>query len=189
MEVIREKYSYLHHLIFVHALLLIAVGLPFSEIMLSFGQIILVINWLWEAAYQEKWKRFISNKPVLIFLLLYGVHIIWLLNTQNFYYALHDLKMKLPLLVLPFIISTSERLTKKEIERILYYFIVSVVIASFIVFMVSLGFFGIKTIDSRSISIFISHIRFSLMVNMSIFWLCLFLIQKLILPNLEDEYQ
>ena len=54
MEALKGKYSELHHLIYVHALLLIAVGLPFSEIMLSFGQIILVINWLWEGEFQKK---------------------------------------------------------------------------------------------------------------------------------------
>ena len=178
MEAIKGKYSELHHLIYVHSLLLIAVGLPFSEIMLSFGQFILVINWLWEGGFQKKWKRIISNKSLLIFLLLYGVHVLWLLNTQNFHYALHDLKMKLPLLVLPLIVSTSGELTKKEIEKILHYFISFVVIASFIVFMVSLGFLDFKTADNRSISIFISHIRFSLMINISIFFLGLFLIQK-----------
>lgn len=178
MEAAQGKYSYLHHLIFVHALLLIVVGLPFSEIMLSFGQFILVINWLWEGGFQKKWKQFFSNKPVLIFLLLYGVHILWLINTQNFSFAFHDLKMKLPLLVFPLIVSTSGNLSKKEIEKLLYYFIAFVLIASFIVFMVSLGFSNIKTADNRSISIFISHIRFSLMVNMSIFLMILFLIQK-----------
>jgi len=178
MEIIQGKYSSLHHLIYVHALLLIAVGLPFSEILLSFGQFILVINWIWEGGYQKKWQHIITNRPLLIFLLLYGVHIVWLFNTQNFLFAFHDLKMKLPLLVLPVIVSTSGYLKKGELEKILSYFIIFVAIASLVVYMISLGFFDLRTTDNRSISIFISHIRFSLMINISIFLLSIFLIQK-----------
>jgi len=73
------------------------------------------------------------------------------------------------LLVLPFIIATSGFLKKKEIDKVLHFFIGAVVLASFIIFFVSLGLFHLKTADNRSISIFISHIRFSLMVNVSIF--------------------
>ncbi len=178
METIKGKYSSLHHLIFVHALLLVAVGLPFSEILLSFGQIILVINWLSETNFSKKWRYLVSNKPLLIFLLLYGIHVLWLLNTNDLQFAMHDLKMKLPLLVLPVIVATSGFLKKKELEKILYYFIGAVVIASVVVFFISLGLFDIKTTDTRSISIFISHIRFSLMVDLSIFLLSLFLIQQ-----------
>ncbi len=184
MDALQSKYSSLHHLIYVHALLLIAVGLPFSEILLSFGQFILVINWIWEGGYQKKWQHIITNRPLLIFLFLYSVHILWLFNTQNFTFAFHDLKMKLPLLLLPVIISTSMYLKKEEIENILSYFIISVAIASLIVFMISSGFLDLRTTDNRSISIFISHIRFSLMINISIFLLSLFLIQKWNLINI-----
>lgn len=172
-----EKYFLLHRYIYLYALLLIAVGLPFSEILLSFGQFVLVINWLWEGQFHTKWERFSSNKVLWVFLLLYIVHVIWLFNTQNILYAFKDLKIKLPLLVLPLLIGTSLPLIKKDIEKIIYYFIVSVFLASIIVFFVSLGIFDIDIENNRSISIFISHIRFSLMIDFSIFSIAVLLIQ------------
>jgi len=184
MRPIQNKYSYLHHLIFVHALLLIAVGLPFSEILLSFGQFILLINWIWENNFKEKRKILFSNIPVLTFLLLYIIHILWLINTHNLSFAFNDLKIKLPLLILPIIISTSKPLSHNELQKILNYFIFFVSIATFISFLFFLGLFDINTNDIRNISVFISHIRFSLMINLSIFLLSFFLIQRWYLYNI-----
>ncbi len=87
----------------------------------------------------------------------------------NFIYALHDLRIKLPLLALPVIYGTSEPLSKKEFKIIMQLFIASVLVSSFITTFVLLGFSNIKPVDSRYASLFISHIRFSLIVVLSIF--------------------
>ncbi len=187
MKSYTEKYSQLHYYIYLYALLLIAVGLPFSEILLSFGQFILIINWLWEGRFQEKWNRIISNKALLVFLLLYSVHLVWLFNTENLAYAFRDFKIKLPLLLLPVLIGSSGAINKKDIDKIMYYFIASVILASIVVFIISLGVFDVDIDNTRKISIFISHIRFSLMINIALFTLSVILIR--IWSNIKVYYR
>ncbi|MBN2522486.1 MAG: O-antigen ligase family protein [Bacteroidales bacterium] len=91
---------------------------------------------------------------------------------SNFIYALHDLRIKLPLLILPLVYGTSEPFSKNEFKFIIHLFVVTVLVNSFITTFILLGFSNINLIDSRYASIFISHIRFSLLIVLSIFALC-----------------
>ncbi len=165
----RENRNYLHRLIYIYSLLLAAVSLPVSEFLLSLSQFFLAANWLVEGEFKKKWETFKTNRAVQIFLLFFGAHIIWLFNTTNFAFALHDLKIKLPLLVFPVIISTTAPLTQVELKKIFRYFNNSVLIATFIMFALFLHCCGFQYDNVKHISIFISHIRFSLMLVLSIF--------------------
>ncbi len=90
-------------------------------------------------------------------------------SPSNFVYAFHDLRIKLPLLALPVIYGTSKPLSKIEFKLIMQLFIATVLVNTFITTFVLLGFSNIKPVDSRYASLFISHIRFSLLVVLSIF--------------------
>ncbi len=172
----RENRNYLHRLIYIHSLLLAAVALPVSEFLLSLSQFFLAANWLTEGNFKAKWQRLKTNKPLLIFLMLFFIHLIWLINTVNFAYALHDIKIKLPLLVLPVIISTTPSLSREEFFKILRYFNNSVFVATLIMFALYWGCCGFEYTNVRNISVFISHIRFSLMLVFSIFIYLYFLV-------------
>ena len=165
----RENRNYLHRLIYIYSLLLAAVSLPVSEFLLSLSQFFLAANWFAEGEFKKKWEILKTYKPLQIFLLLYGVHIIWMFNTTNFADGLHDLKIKLPLLVFPVIISTTAPLTELELKRIFRYFNNSVLVATFIMFALFLHCCGFQYDNVKHISVFISHIRFSLMLVLSIF--------------------
>jgi O-antigen ligase len=110
---------------------------------------------------------------------------------SNFVYGLHDLRIKLPLLALPLIYGTSVSLTKKEFKIILQLFIATVLVSSFITTYVLIGFSKIELVDSRYASLFISHIRFALMVVLSIYILINFIyFDKNPLPKWEKwSYQ
>jgi hypothetical protein len=88
---------------------------------------------------------------------------------QNFVFALHDLRIKLPLLALPLVFGTSRPLQKKEFKFILHLFVTSVLVSTFISGFVLFGFSGKPPTDARYASLFISHIRFSLIIVLSIF--------------------
>jgi len=89
--------------------------------------------------------------------------------TTDYGYGLHDLKIKLPLLWFPLLFFTTQQiLSRKEITFLLHCFVSSVVLASIICTIVWLGLTKHKVIDIRDISIFNSHIRFSLMIDLSI---------------------
>lgn len=151
--------------------------LPLSPYFLSVSQFLLGLNWIAEGGFKNKWKTIKQNKALWLFLLLPLVHILWLINTTDFAYALHDLKIKVPLLILPLIIGTSQPLSSKQLKIVLNFFVAAVMAASFICTAIYLGAGNYDITDVRQISVFVSHIRFSLMVVFSLvvllFYLCL----------------
>ncbi len=154
--------------LFVIALIMLAIGMPVAPFLVGFSQFLIVFNWLVEGRFFEKIATFKKSRALHIFLLLFIVHLVWLLNTSDFKYALHDLKIKLPLFILPIIVATSHPLSRQQLKKILLFFAATVVTGTFISFAVYLGLLNHEVKDIRDISIFISHIRFGLMIVFSI---------------------
>ncbi|MCK4568929.1 MAG: O-antigen ligase family protein [Bacteroidales bacterium] len=112
-----------------------------------------------------------ENLPAIVFFSLYILHAIGLLFTVDFDYALKDLRIKLPLLVLPVIFTVSESLDWKKFRKLMLFFVASVLAGTFISTYILIT----QDVDNlREISIFISHIRFSLLISIAIFTLAYF---------------
>ena len=158
-----------HQKIYYISLLLVAASLPLSKFAVSVSMITLATNWVWEGRFAEKMKRLKDNPSILIFCGIFVVHLLWLLNTSNFQYAFFDLKNKLILIVFPLIIGTSPTLKKSQFKFLLLLFSLSVGISTLISTSVLLGIIDYPINDIRDISLFFSHIRLSLLINMSIF--------------------
>jgi len=160
-----NKSQHLQDKIYILGLIMLAVGIPLSNFLMSISQLILTANFVFDKNLIKKIKVFIKNKAALAFISLFIIHLIGLIYSNDFNYALKDLRTKLPILVLPLIISTSTVLDRKEFYLILHFFIVSV-------FVGTLGNIYVYLTkhfkDIREISIFISHIRFSLCICLSI---------------------
>jgi len=100
-----------------------------------------------------------ENLPAIVFSSLYLLHLIGLVFTVDFDYALKDLRIKLPLLALPVIFSISESLDWRKFKTLMLFFVAAVVAGTFI----STFILFTQDVDNlRNISIFISHIRFIL---------------------------
>ena len=165
----------INHLnIYFLGLILIAVSLPLSKFVLSVSIFILLGNWILEGEFRRKINILKNRGSVLIISSIVIIHIIWLFKTGDIQSGLHDIQMKSPLLALPLIIGTSRGLDKKQISIILSFFIAAVTVASLIIAIIFFGFSGIAVDNIKEASVFISHIRFSLMVNIAIFILALF---------------
>jgi hypothetical protein len=165
-----------HRYIFIFGTIVIAIALPFSPLLLSIGQFILAGNWLMELDFKRKFKVLISRYSIFIFLSIYLVHVLWLLNSSNMSYALHDLKIKLPIFALPLIFGTTQPLSRHEFKVIIHFFLASVLIATLVSLIVFLGLTKIEPFDYRNLSIFISHIRYALLIVLSIYILLSLLI-------------
>ncbi len=152
-----------HRLVFLIGISLVAVSLPFSPFLLSLGQFILAGNWLLEGDFRRKFQVYRTRPSVLFILSFYLIHLLWLIPTSNYSYALHDLKIKLPLLVFPVIIGTSVPLSFKEFKIILHLYLASMVLATFLSATIYFGLRPDEVADNRNSSLFISHIRFALM--------------------------
>jgi len=172
----------IHKSVYFGALILLAVSLPLSIFTLSTAEIALVVNWILEGKLKHKWDL-IKQRPSLWFIFLfYAVHLLWMGNTTDLEWGLHDLKIKLPMLAIPLVIGTSEFINEKKLKILLNFYLAAVLAASLIsgYFIFSLD--GIKNHDIQEISPFVWHIRWSLMVVISIY-ITFWLINKTKSPN------
>jgi hypothetical protein len=105
---------------------------------------------------------------------LYLIHLLGLLWTSDFDFAAKDLRVKLPLLLLPIIIGTTSALKKKELTLLFYVYLSTIVLLSFISLYKLMQFGDELGFDKRNLSIFISHIRYGLNIAFAAiisFWL------------------
>ena len=145
------------------------VSLPLSKYVASASQILLVALWLAEGKFREK-IRFLRIRPAIwVFMGLYLVHLAGMLWTDDLVFGFHDLKIKLPLLFLPLVLGTIPPLTSKEMKWLLGGFVAAVMVGSFFSLSIMLGFGPSEYTSDRETSLFISHIRFALMVDLAIF--------------------
>ena len=158
----------IHEQVYFYLLILIAISLPFSVYTTSMFMFQLVTNWVLEGRYAEKWKMAARNRALQVFLLLFVLHIVGLLWSSDLVYGFKDLKIKLPLLGLPIIVATTAPLTKHQIHRILLFFSLAVFMATMASLLKLLGCLPGEVHDFRDISLFMSHIRFSLMIVLAL---------------------
>ena len=158
-----------HRYIYIFALIMLVVGLPLSKFLMSLSEIILACNWLLEGNLKNKFIAFWKNKTALIISSLLLLHFIGLFYTSNFAYAFKDIRIKTPLFILPLIISTSKPLSQKLFDTILQLFVTAIIIGTIISSLILIDVIHRHIIDIRNISIFISHIRFALLICVGIF--------------------
>ena len=159
----------IHRHIYIFSLILLGIGIPLSVFLMSVSQFLLATNWLLELNFKNKWLRLKQNKAAIYLIGLFFLHLLWMINSNNWTYGLHDIKIKLPLLVLAILIGSSEKLHFSEIKLILNFFISSVLISTIISGLIYYDIIHREITDTRQISIFISHIRLSLLVNIAFF--------------------
>jgi len=146
-----------------------AVSLPMSKALMSIVTGLFMVNWLVEGQIAVKMQRLKERKSLQLVISVFVLYLLGLLWTDSLRSGLQDVKIQLPLLILPLAIGTSEALNQIQVKRIIYAFSVAVVVASLCSIWVLLGFSGKMIHDPREMSLFISHIRFSLLINISIF--------------------
>lgn len=171
----------IHRYIYLAGLCIIAFFLPLSEYITNAAVLLTITNFLIEADYKKKLNKLWNTKSILIFLLLFLTHVIWLFNTKNFGFAFSDLRIKLSLLALPVVIGTSNALSKKEINFISAVFIGGVLISTLSGLLSDYGIiFKPDTENVRNLSVFISHIRLSLMICLSVLLIFYFMYEGIV---------
>jgi len=161
----------------------LVVGLSTGKIIMSVASIALFVNWLIEGDFKKKKKLARENKYIPQFLIFgYLTLLFWLINTSNFTYAFNDIKVKVPMLLFPLILGTI-RLPCQSIKMIFKFFVLGTLASTIISLLVYLEVIPIeKSLDDvRNISIFIYHIRLSLLICFSITVLVYAEIKKLVL--------
>ena len=150
-------------------LLMVAVGLTLSPFLMGMSQFWLVLVWLVDASlpplkggqggFKDKFSRFCNNKAAVLLVAFFLMHLVGLLYTADFQYAMKDLRVKLPILVMPFVLSSMPPLDRKRFDLVMLVYVLSVFVATLFSFSTYLNH---DYEDVREISHFISHIRFCL---------------------------
>lgn len=123
----------------------------------------------------QKFIEFLRNKPALAISSLFLLHLAGLIYSNNFEYALEDLRTNVPLFTLPLFISTGPRISTRIFYRILAGFVLAVIVGS--IYRLAL-FLNLPVADSRDLSAHISHIRYSLNAVFAVFILLFFIYKK-----------
>ncbi len=165
----------IHRMLFIAALSFLCIGMSVSKVFISIAELTLGLNWIAEGNLGAKWKRFITNKPALVLCSLYIMHLLGLIYTTDFKYGMDDIRIKVPLLILPFLFCTSEPLNNKERNIVLGLFMGGITVESLI------GVYRLLhkgLIDIHEITPHVSTIRLALMIVLSIFLLLGYIFSK-----------
>lgn len=153
-----------HRNISFWGLAMIAMGLPISVFLVNVGMFTLAGGWLLDKQRIKRLKKFFTNPLSLAITSIFFIHVIGMLWTSDLQQGLKELRVKLPLFVLPLLLFTMKLPSKKRLQEILLLFVVACIIATLFGAARYFELFGGELLNKRHISVFISHIRFGLML-------------------------
>ncbi len=164
-----QKLKPYHPHIYFASLCILIIGLPFSKFLMSVGQIILFGNWILEGDIKHKLKQFLSNKVAVVLSSVFLFHLLGLLYTLDFDYGFEDVRKKIPLALLPLVLSTSPKISSEKFNTLLHLFCATIFASTLYAIFIYLGVGNRDISNTREISVFISHIRFALLICITIF--------------------
>jgi hypothetical protein len=152
---------------------LIAIGMPSTKVLMSFGLVFAIANWILEGGFKEKWNSIRSNRLLQLLIAFYLLLIIGLIWSWDVTQGLKDLKSRLPMLFLPLILGTSPLMDVRQINRLLQLFLSTLLVTSVFNVLYFHNIIGSHTSDDiRGLSRFASHIRYGLLISLG-FGICI----------------
>ena len=124
---------------------------------------------------KTRFTDFLHNKIAVVMASVYVMHLLGLIYTSDFQSAFHDLRIKLPLLIIPLVLSSMKPLNRKQFDTVLWFFIGSVF---FVTVLGTIKFLRRDFVDVRELSLFINYIRLSLCIVFSIFILGYYIVKR-----------
>lgn len=160
----------------------LAFGLPLNKVVISIGTMLGVFNLLLESDFKTYWQNIKKNRIFLWLVAFFLMHIIALFWTSDTAYALHDIKIKLPLLAVPLALAARPITDRTHFHYILYTLLVSLLLTTVINFGFYNHWFGHKQyVDAREMSLFGSHIRIGILIALGA-GICLYFISSKLSP-------
>lgn len=151
-------------------IVIVAVSLPFSNFGMSVGSFWILGAWLIDhftssrKNLRYRWAKALRNPLFWLLLAVFLVHVLGLIHTSNWSYAMRDLRIKLPLLLFPVIFFTARPLEGNIFRRMWVFFVLACGIAAAHCLLIHFNVIDHEVSNIRDISIFISHIRFSMLL-------------------------
>jgi len=156
-----------HQILGIFSVMLLMTGLLFSRALMSIGMMGLLLNALVHHELGKNLRRFWKNKALVAVSSIFLLYLLSAPVSENTVWLVDRLRMKLPLLLMPFAVVAIPRMAKKVYFPLLYGFFYLI----FILCLVSLVqyFLDFETITQqykagRIMPTPVQHIRFSLMI-------------------------
>ncbi len=156
-----------HYYLRITALIILVVGVAVSNVLMSIGAIWIISNWLIEAKFSEYKKRLFASPEIILILVFLLYSILSIAWSDDFWYAFHDIRIKLPLLAIPLALATGAPLEKKVLHFLLFIFIGIIAYTAAYNYLSFVSDSDVK--DIREMSRFISQIRFATLVDIALF--------------------
>lgn len=194
-----EKY---HRWIYIFSLFVLAASMSLGKFFLGGSLFFVCINWgiegtrvdpiwihyrgrwkeltiksffvgLFNENFKPKWRLFRARPSIAILMGVVVLHFIGMIWTPDVHEGWNDLRIKVPLLLVPMVIGTSRPLEKKIFEYLLLVFVLAVLVSSLVTILVwNKLYIPIRPINElRDASLFVPLIRLSLMSALSVFFL------------------
>jgi len=138
---------------------------------MSLGQFIMAGGWLLTENLPERIRKAIRQPAYWLITGLFLIHLLGLWNTEDFKYAFRDLRIKLPLLLMPLLFAAGPEITAAQYRNIFIALLTGVLISTGAGYAIRAGITGTTVSDYRDYSPFISHIRLSLLIDLCLAWL------------------
>jgi hypothetical protein len=174
-------------------LILLACSIPLSEFGMSVSQILMLMVWIFYNRPEEtkkngfaisvaqtiklRFSAFLKNTAAVVAASIYLLHLFGLLYTTDLAHAFADIRVKLPLLIMPLVLGSMPRLSESKTNAVLFFFVAAVFAGSLFSFF---KYVNGNFTDIREISVFISPVRFSLTM---VFSIMIIIVQWLRYPN------
>lgn len=162
----------IHSKIHFYSSVLLAFSLPFSRMMQLFI-IFLMLNWIIEGDFKNKFRLIAKSKLALLFIVFYLLHVVGMLYTENTDSGLFDIQMKLTLLFFPMIYA-SRPIQGTELKYLFYAFIAGGIACALLMLGVSTVHYlntGENTFFYEAFSFLIHPSYFAMYLNFTIIWM------------------
>lgn len=168
-----------HYYIQLVAMMGIAAGLPFSKIPLSIGTLLLGLNviLLWD--WRTVWKRWSSNRWLWLLFTYFAIELLSVLWTSDKHEAWNMIRRELTLYAIPLTLIALPLNAFKHYKWVVLSFLTAVFITSFINVGTYFHWWGSKVYDDiRSLSLFVSHLRYAMMIVLALVFCASWWIRK-----------
>lgn len=155
----------IHRYIFVYGICILAGSMLFGVLPTSIPEGILLGNWVLGGHFKQKWQLLKGNKIFWALTSVFLVHLLGLINTTNFGPGLNDIRVKIPLLLMPLVFFSEKSLSKDEIKILFGVFILGVVLSTV---WCTYYYYTHTITDLRKVSRFMSHIRLGLFLDIGV---------------------
>lgn len=158
-----------HYYIQLVAMMGIAAGLPFSKIPLSIGTMLLGLNviLLWD--WKKVWKNWTSNRWIWLLFLYFIMEICSVLWSSDKHEAWNMIRRELTLYAIPLAVIAIPLTQFKHYKWVVLSFLTAVFLTSFINVGTYFHWWGSKVYDDiRSLSLFVSHLRYAMMIVLAL---------------------